>query len=94
MPENPEDHEIPILAREIEGYLRQKPDRADTLQGIVTWWLGYQRYVYTREKIVQALNELISKGVMKKEIGHFVACSSGSPKTVNFYSWQTYFQAR
>ncbi|GAA0710443.1 hypothetical protein FHW84_004332 [Dyella sp. SG562] len=57
--------------REVEGavlaYLTQHPDAADTLDGIVSWWLPQQRYVTERRRIEQALSHLVERGQLRRD---------------------------
>ncbi|MEI2455302.1 hypothetical protein ABU614_17960 [Lysobacter firmicutimachus] len=47
------------------AYLAQHPDAADTLDGIVSWWLPQQRYETQRHRIEQALKQLIERGQLR-----------------------------
>lgn len=49
------------------AYLRDHPDAADTLDGIVQWWLPQQRYEIERSRIHRALGELVDAGVLRRE---------------------------
>ena len=46
------------LCREILEYLRQNPNAADTLEGIVSWWLLEQRIRHTVAQVKAALKHL------------------------------------
>jgi len=59
-------NDIHLVAKEIECYLASHPDAADSIDGIVKWWLPQQRYVNAHGKIVKALEYLIAQGVVKK----------------------------
>ena len=59
-------NDIQLVAKEIENYLVSHPDAADSIEGIVKWWLPQQRYVDAHDKIVKALEYLIESGVVKK----------------------------
>jgi hypothetical protein len=56
-------------AGEIEGavlgYLRGHPDAADTLDGIVEWWLPRQRYETERRRVEAVLSQLVARGVLR-----------------------------
>jgi len=58
--------ESPELRKEILSYLRRHPDAADTLDGVVQWWLPRQRYVEARELIEDALESMVKDGVVLK----------------------------
>jgi hypothetical protein len=55
--------------REIEeavvGYLRHHPEAADTLDGIVAWWLPLQRYEIGKTRIETALTHLVDAGILR-----------------------------
>lgn len=56
--------------REIESsvvdYLRGHPDAADTLEGIVSWWLPLQRYAVGKARIEAVLTRLVDAGVVRR----------------------------
>jgi hypothetical protein len=54
--------EIAVLA-----YLKKHPEAADTLDGIVSWWLPQQRYETDRERIERVLSELVTHGKLRCE---------------------------
>jgi hypothetical protein len=58
-------------AREIEdavvSYLRNHPEAADTLDGIVSWWLPLQRYEIGRARIEDALTHLVEAGILRRD---------------------------
>ena len=47
------------------GYLRSHPDAADTLDGIVQWWLPRQRYETERSRIAAVLARLVARGLLR-----------------------------
>ncbi len=48
-------------------YLRNNPNAADSLQGIINWWLPKQGYEKVgMESVYQALERLIAAGVVEK----------------------------
>ncbi len=49
------------VAAEVLAYLRTHPDAADTLDGIVSWWLPRQRYETERRRIERALDALATQ---------------------------------
>ena len=57
--------------REVEttvlAYLQKHPEAADTLDGIVSWWLPQQRYEIDRERIERVLSELVTSGKLRCE---------------------------
>ena len=56
--------------REIElavlSYLQRHPQAADTLDGIVRWWLPQQRYSTAQARIEAALLRLVSQGLIRE----------------------------
>lgn len=48
------------------GYLRNHPEAADTLDGIVHWWLPRQRYETARSSVEQALGHLVDRGLLRR----------------------------
>ncbi|MDH5602008.1 MAG: hypothetical protein OEY78_11980 [Gammaproteobacteria bacterium] len=59
-----EEKHIHFLVNEIQSYLTNYPQAADSLEGITRWWIQKQRFVDTCEQVESALNILISKGVI------------------------------
>ena len=49
------------------AYLREHPGAADTLEGIVEWWLPLQRYEIERARIREALADLVARGALRQE---------------------------
>lgn len=60
----PDDAEV---RREVLAYLRSHPQAADTLCGIVSWWLPRQRLETGRRRIEQVLDELVSAGLLRRD---------------------------
>ena len=48
-------------------YLRNHPDAADTLDGIVDWWLPQQRYEIARSRIERVLDRLVGAGLLRRD---------------------------
>lgn len=70
--ENGGSHRIDAVAAEILDYLRSHPEAADTLEGIVEWWLMRTRYMRGLERVEEALALLISEGLVRvRENGDF-----------------------
>ncbi len=56
-------------------YLEDHPDAADTVEGITNWWITWQRFKDTKEKVEDVLEYLIEEGVVEKRMimgGRFV----------------------
>ncbi len=69
------EDEIAALAAQIQQYLEAHPAAADTLDGIVSWWLPYQRDRQTVENVEHALDALAAAGVvekLKRSDGHVI----------------------
>ncbi|MET3653940.1 hypothetical protein [Dyella japonica] len=58
------EHEV---ERAVLAYLHQHPDAADTLDGIVSWWLPQQRYETERQRIEQVLRALVERGQLRRD---------------------------
>jgi hypothetical protein len=52
----------PDIATSILAYLRQHPQAADTLRGIVSWWLPQQHRDGACQHVEQALAALVVEG--------------------------------
>lgn len=50
----------------IKRYLKKHPQAADTLEGIVNWWLLRQRYEIAEEVVNKALEVLVEQGTVAK----------------------------
>ncbi len=50
------------LERSVLDYLRRHPQAADTLRGIVNWWLPQQRYESALQRIEHVLSRLVVEG--------------------------------
>ncbi|MEO5829108.1 MAG: hypothetical protein ABIQ36_00910 [Rhodanobacter sp.] len=49
------------------AYLRSHPQAADTLHGIVNWWLPRQRLETGRQRIEHVLGELVNAGLLRRD---------------------------
>ncbi len=56
------------MAQEISHYLESHPEAADTLKGVVSWWLDRQRYEYSYHMVKQALDHLVAEGKVAKHV--------------------------
>jgi Fe2+ or Zn2+ uptake regulation protein len=62
-------HDEPGLtppSAEILRYLRAHPQAADTVDGIVMWWLPRQRYEEAIDRVQHALDDLVARGWVEK----------------------------
>ena len=57
-----EEIEAAVLA-----YLQRHPHAADTLRGIVNWWLPLQRFETGCQRIERALSEMVLSGVLRRD---------------------------
>ena len=55
------------IERSVLAYLHQHPQAADTLRGIVHWWLPQQRYESACQQIEQVLSGLVARGVLRRD---------------------------
>jgi hypothetical protein len=55
------------IERSVLAYLDCHPQAADTLRGIVNWWLPQQRYETGCQRIEQVLSELVARGVLRRD---------------------------
>jgi len=53
-------------ADEILAYLDAHPQAADSLEGIVLWWLPRQRFVEARARIQESLEQLVDRGLVER----------------------------
>ena len=58
------DNRSPDPRQEIIEYLRAHPSAADTVDGIIQWWLIRQRYETARDVIQRALDDLVEQGII------------------------------
>lgn len=59
-------HEITNdLEQKILHYLLSHPEAADTAEGITMWWLGKNLAYMEIKKVEEALNNLVTKGVLR-----------------------------
>jgi Fe2+ or Zn2+ uptake regulation protein len=61
-----EESRIAQLKDEILKYLGAHPQAADTVGGIANWWLPRQRYQEKIQKVQQALDDLVERGLVTK----------------------------
>ena len=59
---------LSTIAQEIEHYFRTNPHAADSLEGVVKWWLPKQRYQETLDQVQTALNFLVAQGRIGKRV--------------------------
>lgn len=64
MAENISD--VEEIACKIRRYLSDHPNAADSLEGIVHWWLVRQQVEFSAQKVKMALDQLVSNGLISK----------------------------
>jgi len=47
------------------AYLHRHPNAADTLDGIISWWLPQQRYEIERQHIKRTLGDMVESGQLR-----------------------------
>ena len=63
----PENDVTLRLAEEIIRYLENRPDAADTVEGISRWWLMKQRFQNSIAQVEKALEYLEHQNLIKKD---------------------------
>ena len=78
-----ENTKILAIAHDIDRYLEKHPNAADSLTGVVRWWLNRQRYDDATEDVRAALDYLESQQAIFKHINAdgTTIYRSFSPKT-------------
>ena len=61
------EYDLQKIADQIECYLKCRPNAADTLEGIVQWWLPHQSYEQGKAQVQKTLEDLVAQGVVKKD---------------------------
>jgi DNA-binding transcriptional ArsR family regulator len=56
------DAELERIVRMLKAHLIAHPNAADTVEGIASWWLADQRGGASRERVEQALRQLVDEG--------------------------------
>lgn len=64
---DPKDTLVDTIAEEIAEYLAVQESAADTLDGIVQWWLLRQRLQEGRRQVEAAVDLLCRKGTLKQQ---------------------------
>ncbi|MFA6162549.1 MAG: hypothetical protein WC685_03860 [Methylobacter sp.] len=77
------DYDVQKIADQIECYLKDHPNAADTIEGITKWWLTGQKIEVSSLIVQQALNYLGSKSVVKcnADLSGYKVYSSNKAKT-------------
>ncbi|MGZ8159475.1 MAG: hypothetical protein ACXWT1_15800 [Methylobacter sp.] len=64
------DSDVQQIADQIECYLKNHPNAADTIEGIAEWWLPEQGIEVSSLVVQLALNYLGSRSVVKCNANH------------------------
>ena len=59
---------VAALCGEIQRYLDQHPDAADSVEGIRRWWIARIRLEETAKYVQEALDRLVAQGVVVKRV--------------------------
>jgi len=54
------------LSEKILDYLLRNPDAGDTLEGVSAWWLEMEKVDQAVDRVGNALNLLLERGVIEK----------------------------
>ena len=56
------------IVRDIIEYLRSHPAAADSIEGILGWWLPAHRNENARNEILQALHDMMQHGLLVEDV--------------------------
>lgn len=63
---NEQSEETLLIARSILEYLENRKDAADTLKGMLQWWIARQRILEHEQKVHDAVSYLCEEGKLIK----------------------------
>lgn len=63
-----EEAKIARLREAILDYLQRNPEAADTLEGIVSWWLPAEPVRVEASRVERALEQLVAEGFAVKSV--------------------------
>ncbi len=66
MKETSDDRGLSDIAWAIRRYLDAHPNAADSMDGIMRWWLTRQRYADTASNVQEALDQLEAHGLISR----------------------------
>ena len=66
MSEDYADEDVLAIAGEVECYLLEHPNAADSLEGISKWWLAGSQAKCSAENVQKALDYLVATGVVRR----------------------------
>jgi hypothetical protein len=67
MKETSDDRSLSDIAWAIRRYLDAHPNAADSVDGIMSWWLARQRYIDTARNVQEALDQLEAHGLITRK---------------------------
>ncbi len=59
-------NDVQKVAAQIKRYIRNRPNAADSLQGIATWWLRQKKIEENFQLVEEAVTLLLAQGVIEK----------------------------
>lgn len=62
------DEKVTAVAKEIQNYLANHPNAADSADGVMRWWLSQQRFDESILIVQQALEQLVLQGEIDKAV--------------------------
>ena len=57
------------ICQYVLAYLSDNPDAGDTFDGIVEWWLLYQKIKFETRNVSEAVARLVSEGLIEEHEG-------------------------
>ena len=79
---DPHEEMLNAIALEIERHLAEKPDAADSAEGIRAWWLPAQMRAVPLEQVIEALERLQKAGVVERTkagLGYLYGAAPSTP---------------
>lgn len=61
-----DEDQVARVAQEIEAYLATRPQAADDLEGVRSWWIARQRFLEARRLVAAALDRLVEEGRVER----------------------------
>lgn len=64
---NDDSAELATLEQAITCYVNEHPSAADAVEGVANWWLAESGINASRQKVLQALENLVQTGFLSKQ---------------------------
>ena len=61
-----EEQEYSVILKNINDYLATRPNAADTIEGILHWWVQRRQFEVSLKLVHRALEHLVDQGVLSK----------------------------